>query len=215
MLSDDFIIRMIRQATAVLKRIIGLKQAGDYQDALEEIDQTLEQLLGMDREIIKMMDDESIYKILTKEEQIDLERLGFIADLYKEEGDILFLQDQKQQGENYYLSSLNYYLKISMNSESLHQKELSQKVEEMIQKLGNIGLPNGTLYDLFCYFENNGKYENAENTITVLANNPENKANTRSELISFYKRLLEVEPKVLLSNGMSRKQIENKLKELS
>ena len=198
-----------------MKRIIGLKQAGDYQDALEEIDQTLEQLLGMDREIIKMMDDESIYKILTKEEQIDLERLRFIADLYKEEGDILLLQEQKQQSDNYYLSSLNYYLKISLNSEPLHQIELSQKVEEIIQKLGNINYSNGTLYNLFCYFENNSKYENAENTITVLANRPDNKANTRSELISFYKRLLEVEPKVLQSNGISRKQIENKLKELS
>ncbi len=215
MLSDDFIIRMIRQATAVLKRIIGLKQAGDYQEALEEIDQTVEQLLGMDKEIIKMMDDESIYRILTKEEQIDLERLGFIADLYKEEGDILLLQDQKQDSDNYYLSSLNYYLKISMNSEPLHQKELSQKVEEITQKISDINFPNGTLYDLFCFFENNGKYEKAEKTITGLANRPDNTANTRSELISFYMRLLELEPKVLMSNGMSRKQIENKLKELS
>jgi hypothetical protein len=33
MLSDDYIIRMIRQAIAVLKKIIGLKQAGDYQES--------------------------------------------------------------------------------------------------------------------------------------------------------------------------------------
>ena len=214
MLSDDFIIRMIRQATAVLKRIIGLKQAGDYQEALEEINHSLEQLLGMDIEIIRMMDDDSIYEILTQNDQIDLERLGFIADLYKEEGDILLLQNQKQQSENYYLSSLNYYLKVSINSESSSQKELSQKIEEIIQKLGSYNYPNKTLYDLFCYFENNEQYAKAENTITTLASRPENNPNVKSELLSFYKRLLEVEPKVLITNGLSRKQVQNRLKEL-
>jgi len=215
MLSDDFIIRMIRQATAVIKRIIGLKQAGDYQEALEEINHSLEPLLGMDIEIIKMMDDDSIYEILTQNDQIDLERLGFIADLYKEEGDILLLQNQRQQSENYYLSSLNYYLKIRINSESSSQKELSQKIEEIIQKLGRYNYPNKTLYDLFCYFENNEQYAKAENTITTLAARPENNTNVKSELLSFYKRLLELEPKVLIANGLSRKQLQNKLKELS
>jgi tetratricopeptide (TPR) repeat protein len=214
MLSDDYIIRMIRQATAVLKKIIGLKQAGDYQEALEEINHSLEPLLGMDIEIIKMMDDESIYGILTQNEQIDLEKLGFIADLYKEEGEILLLQNQKQQSENYYLSSINYYLKISINSESSYQKELSQKIEEIIQKLGNYNYPNKTLFDLFCYFENSGQFAKAENTITNLAVHPENNLNIRNERLSFYRRLLELEPKVLIANGMSRKQIQNKLKEL-
>lgn len=214
MLSDDFIIRMIRQATAVLKRIIGLKQAGDYQEALEEINHSVEPLLGMDIEIIRMMDDDSIYEILTQNDQIDLERLGFIADLYKEEGDILLLQNQKQQSENYYLSSLNYYLIISINLESSSQKELSQKIEEIIQKLGSYNYPNKTLYDLFCYFENNEQYAKAENTITTLASRPENNPNVKSELLSFYKRLLEVEPKVLITNGLSRKQVQNRLKEL-
>jgi len=215
MLSDDYLIRMIRQAAAVLARIIGLKKAGDYKEAFQEIDQTLEQLLGMDMEIIKIMDDESIYRILTQNEQIDLERLGFIADLFNEEGDILLLQNQKQQSDNYYLSSLNYYLKISLNSETSHQKGLSQKVEEIIQKLGNYNYPHITLFDLFCYFENNEEYEKAENIITTLATRPDIKANVRSELFSFYKRLLELEPKVLIANGMSRKQIQKKVKDLN
>jgi hypothetical protein len=215
MLSDDYIIRMIRQATAVLKRIIGLKQAGDYQEALEEINHSLEPLLGMDIEIIKMMDDESIYGILTKNEQIDLEKLGFIADLYKEEGDILLVQNQKQQSENYYLSSLNYFLKININSELSHQKEYSQKIEEIIKKLGNYNYPNKTLYDLFCYFENSEQYSKAENTITMLVAHPENNLDIRNEQILFYKRLLILEPKVLIANGMSRKQIQKCLKELS
>jgi hypothetical protein len=206
---------MIRQAAAVLARIIGLKKAGDYQEAFQEINQTLEQLLGMDIEVIKIMDDESIYRILTKNEQIDFERLGFIADLFKEEGDILLLQNQKQQSDNYYLSSLNYFLKISLNSEASRKKELSAKMEEIIKELGNYDYPNRTLIDLFCYFENNEEYAKAEKCIAKLATHPELNVNIRSELFSFYKRLLELEPKVLIANGMSRKQIKNKLKELN
>jgi hypothetical protein len=206
---------MIRQAAAVLARIIGLKKAGDYQEAFQEINQTLEQLLGMDIEVIKIMDDESIYRILTQNEQIDFERLGFIADLFKEEGDILLLQNQKQQSDNYYLSSLNYFLKISLNSEASRKKELSAKMEEIIKELGNYDYPNRTLIDLFCYFENNEEYAKAEKCIAKLATHPKQNVNIRSELFSFYKRLLELEPKVLIANGMSRKQIKNKLKELN
>jgi hypothetical protein len=205
---------MIRQGTAVLARIIGLKKAGDYQEALQEINQCLEQVLRMDIELIKRMDDEGIYRILTQNEQIDLEKLEFTADLFKEEGDILLLQNQKQQSDYSYLSSLTYYLKISLSSDTSQQKELSLKVEEIIQELGNYNYPDRILFDLFCYFENNGEYTKAKNIITVLADHPENNAYAKSELFSFYMRLLELEPQVLIANGMSRRQIQNKLKEL-
>lgn len=118
MFSEDYIIRMVRQATAVLASIIGLKSAGQYQEALQDIDQALEQLLGMDPKLIRLLDDESLYKILTKNNVLDLEKLGFLADLFKEEGDIKKLQNQNDECINCYIRSLNYYLMISINSET-------------------------------------------------------------------------------------------------
>ena len=127
MFSDDYLIRMIRQATAVFARIIGLKSAEQYQEALQVIDQTLEQLFGIDAEIIRLLDDESLYTLLMKNEVLDLEKLGFIADLFKEEGDIQKLQNQNNESINCYIRSLNYYLMIGINSETSHPIRIISK----------------------------------------------------------------------------------------
>jgi hypothetical protein len=214
MFSDDYLIRMIRQGTAVLARIIGLKKAGDYQEALQEVDQSLEQILGLDVELIRLLDDESLYRILTKNEQLDLDQLGLLADLFKEEGDILDLQDQKPESNNCYIRSLNYYLMMSINQDPSHPIELSQKIKEIILILGDCDLPNETLFNLFSYFENIGEYANADNILTKLATRSEVKSDVRSEMSSFYHRLLEMNPEGLEAGGLSLQQIKSKLKDI-
>jgi tetratricopeptide (TPR) repeat protein len=214
MFSEDYLIRMIRQATAVFARVIGLKSVGQYQEALQVIDQTLEQLFGMDAEIIKLLDDESVYKIFMKNEVLDLEKLGFIADLFKEEGDIQKLQNQNNESINCYIRSLNYYLMISINSETSRPIELSQKIGEVLQKLDAYYFEEKTLLNLFCYYENAREFAKADNMLSRLAARNDSKANVVDEMKSFYKRLIEKSPKELAAGGMSRTQIRNKLKEL-
>jgi len=211
MLSEDYLFRMIMQAAAVMAKIIGLKMAGQYPEALQAIDQTLEQTLGMNAEMVKLLDDDSLYKILTINEVLDLERLGIIADLFTEEGDILNLQKKKSESNNYYIRSLNYYLMMSINKDPLQPNELSRKIEEIIQKLANHNLPEKTLFDLFCYYENEGEYAKADNTLSLLAALSNTHADVRSEMISFYKRLLTKSPKELSAGGLNIKQIRQKL----
>jgi hypothetical protein len=211
MLSDDYILRMIQQGTIVLSRIIGLKKAGDYQEALQEIDQSLEQVLGFNKEIIRNMDDESIYKILTKDEQIDIKRLGIIADLYKEEGDIVSRQGQPES-HNYYLRSLNYYLLKYTNEEPSRQMETMIKINDIIKIIGTKELPSETIFNLFCYYENNKEYENADNMLITLAIRPEANTYVREETISFYKRLLVLEPNELIAGGLELEKVLRKLK---
>jgi hypothetical protein len=211
MLSDDYILRMIQQGTIVLSRIIGLKKAGDYQEALQEIDQSLEQVLGLNKEIIRNMDDESIYKILTKDEQIDIKRLGIIADLYKEEGDIVSRQGQPES-HNYYLRSLNYYLLKYTNEEPSRQMETMIKINDIIKIIGTKELPSETIFNLFCYYENNKEYENADNMLITLAIRPEANTYVREETISFYKRLLVLEPNELIAGGLELEKVLRKLK---
>jgi tetratricopeptide (TPR) repeat protein len=191
MFSEDYLIRMIRQATVVFAKVIGLKSAGQYQEALQVIDQTLEQLLEM-----------------------DLEKLGFIADLFKEEGDILKLQNQNNESINCYVRSLNYYLMISSNSETSRPIELSQKIDELLEKLDTYYFEEKTLLDLFCYYENAKEFAKADNMLSKLATRNDSKANVVNEMKSFYKRLIEKSPKELAAGGMSWTQIRNKLKEL-
>jgi hypothetical protein len=128
MFSEDYVLRIIRQATSVFARIIGLKNAGQYQKALQVIDKTLEQLLGMDAEVINLLDDESLFVLLTKNDVLDLEELEFIADLFKEKGDIQKQENLTNESFNCYLRALNYYLIIGINTAPHSANKLSQKI---------------------------------------------------------------------------------------
>jgi tetratricopeptide (TPR) repeat protein len=214
MFSEDYLIRMIRQATAVFARIIGLKSAGHYQEALQVIDQTLEQLFGMDAETIRLLDDESLSMMFIKNEVLDLEKLGFIADLFREEGDIQKLQNQNNESINSYIRSLNFYLLISSNSETSHPIELSQKIDELLLKVNTDYFEEKTLLNLFCYYENAGEFAKADNMLSKLASRNDIKVIVVDEMKSFYRRLIEKSPKELAAGGMSRTQIRSKLKEL-
>jgi len=214
MFSDDYVLRIIRQATAVFARIIGLKSAKQYQEALQVIDQTLEQIFGLDAEMIRLLDDESLYTLLTKNEVLDLEKLRFVADLFKEEGDIRKLQNQIDESNNCYIRSLNYYLIIGINSEISSPIKLSQKIDELLQKLDAYGFEEQTLLNLYSYYENAKEFAKADKMLSRLATPNDSKAYIVDEMKSFYKRLLEKSAKELTDGGMSRLEIQNKLKAL-
>jgi hypothetical protein len=214
MLSDDYLFRMFSQAAAVFARIIGLKKSGDYIGALREIDQNLEQLLGLNTKLIRLLDDESLYRNLSIHEQLNMERLGIIADLFKEEGEINKILGKKPESENAYGRSLSFYLLMELNNDPSHPMDVSQKISEIIQNIKYDNVPSKTLFDLFCCFENEEKYAKADEILELLSARPDAKTDARRERKLFYKRLLENESIELTAHGMNRKYIQDKEKEL-
>jgi hypothetical protein len=62
MFTEDYIMRMINQMIIVLASIIGFRKAGQFQEAQQLINQSLEQLLGLDAGLLKQMDESSVLK---------------------------------------------------------------------------------------------------------------------------------------------------------
>ena len=213
-MSEDYIIRMIRQFTGVLARIIGLKNEGQYQEALKEIDQSLELFFGMDAELIKSLDDESLYAILMKNEALDVKKPGYIAYLFKEAGDTYKLQNQNFESINSYLHALHFSLKMSNLTETALPPEISQMIDELLQNLGTYPLEENTLWDLFCLYENEKEFAKADQMLRRLTARIDTRANAVDEMKSFYKRLLEKSDKELAAGGMSQAGIQKKLKEI-
>jgi hypothetical protein len=46
---------------------------------------------------------------------------------------------------------------MSSNKDPSLPNELSQKIDELIRKLANINLPDKSLLDIFCYYEDKGE----------------------------------------------------------
>ncbi|HZD56469.1 MAG TPA: DUF6483 family protein [Anaerolineales bacterium] len=215
MLTDDYLIRQINLAIAVLASIIGLKTAGQYQSALFEIDQFLEQLLGLRSYMIKDLSDEAILTLVSLPEGLDTDRLLIIAELIKAEGDIYAAQKYTTDSQVDYLRALNFFMEVVLNGGALNFPQPHDKIENLVQMLELSKLPQETLYDLFQYYEHMEEYRKAETALAQLAKTSESDESIVQEQADFYGRLLEISDKELAKAGLSRSQVEEKLTRLT
>ena len=89
MFTEDYLMRIISQAVAALMSAIGLKKAGKYSEALQALDQAYEQLSGLPAAVFKQLDDTNLLAALTVQGQLDIGRLAVLADIFREEADVL------------------------------------------------------------------------------------------------------------------------------
>jgi hypothetical protein len=211
MLTEDYIMRMINQALVVLRRILQMKATGQHQQALQEIEQALEQLLGLKTELVKHLDDESIFETLTHNEKLDTDRLFLVAELFKEEGEILAELGRVAESTFSRIRALNFYLEVALDGNLERFPPPHEKISDLLQKLDGVVLEPATKYPLYIYYEQENQYAAAEHTLTDLANEPDLVSEALNELRSFYERLLEKSAEELAESGFSGAQIREKL----
>ena len=215
MFSEDYILRMINQAILALLYIARLRQSRQYQKAQQVIDQSLEELLGLRADLLKQLDDEVIFRMLTMHEQLDAERVEVIADLFKVEGDILVDQNRQIDGKQSYLRALNFYLEAGLSDQpGKLSPTLSQKIDSLASLPVIMPLPDDIQWSLFNYYELYTEYAKADATLTELATRPGVYADLQPEIIAFYQRLLALSPAVLARNRLERAIIQEKLEKL-
>ena len=89
-LSEDTLLRMLVTAIAsTIARIAMLRTAGNYQQALREIDQNLEELLGLKADLVRQLDDTNIVEMLTSQRSAK-SSYGSSIDLAKSEVEQLY-----------------------------------------------------------------------------------------------------------------------------
>jgi tetratricopeptide (TPR) repeat protein len=215
MLTEDYFMRMINQAIYVLKKIMGLKTTGHNKEALAEIEQLIELLVGMKASTLKLVDDQNIIDALSAQGEVDPDRLYVVAELYREEGEVLEALDRREEALLSSLRALNFYLEVSLRGGGELFPPPDEHIAALQEKLGGFELPAATLYPLFCYFEEQGRYIKAEQTLERLADDPEIEAETRREQTAFYQRLLEKPDEALEKANLSRQQVQAKLEAIT
>jgi hypothetical protein len=165
MLTEDYLIRQINLAIAALAKILGLKTAGQYQAALYEIDQLLEQLIGLRSYMIKNLSDEGILAMLSNSEGVDTDRLLIVADLIKHEGDILGEKKYAEDSAANYARALNFYLEVQLSGGPRYLDPPDVQIEELLKQLNSSEFPAETLFNLYLYFEQKGEYARSEEVL--------------------------------------------------
>jgi hypothetical protein len=211
MLTEDYIMRMINQALVVLRRILRMRETGQHQAALQEVDQALEQLLGLKAGLIRVLDDESLLDSLTQNDRLDVDRLYLVAELAKVEGEVLLENGQLEESYLSSLRALNFFLEVALQGNLQYFSDPHDKIAELLKRLEGVKLEVKTAYPLFCYFEQEKLYGAADRTLTELGYDPSLADETRLEQIAFFERLLEKPDEDLVRGGLPRAEVKARL----
>jgi len=152
MFSEDYLMRIINQATAALMTAIGLRKKGKYSEARQAIRQAIEQLMNLPANIVDQMEDGSILAALTTQDALDTGRLAILADLYQEDGEILLKQGHPAQANAAFARSLRFLLEVALSEASGLTPGITGKVGPLIQRLPAGDLPVDTRLALSDYY---------------------------------------------------------------
>ncbi len=153
MFTEDYLMRIINQALAALMVAIGLKKAGKLMEARQAIQQAIEQLTTLPENIVDQMEDGSLLSLLSTQGQLDVGRLAILADLYQEQGEILFKLDQSVQGSIAYARALRFVLEVALSEADNLFTGTIGKIEVLIQQLKGSTLPAETQLALSDYYQ--------------------------------------------------------------
>jgi hypothetical protein len=204
---------MIRLATAALTHVLGLKKAGQYQDALQEIDQALDQLTGLRSNLINSMEDDSLLALFNGQNGPDLDRMLLVAELLKEEGDLFALEGNREQSLLRYNRALILYLEVALGGGPDTYSEPDAKIEAVLKLCEGRPLRAETWLTLYAYFEQVCSFDRAENAINAYLAASEQAEDILAERRDFYLRLLEKSDQDLEGGGLPRQTVEIRLKQ--
>ncbi len=153
MLTEDYIMRMISQALAVLMIALGLKKAGQYNEAIQSFDQAIEVLLGLNAYLAKQLEDTALLELLTFQGRLDIDRVLVLARIYDEQSQIYTLQGQDDNSQFALQRSLRLYLEAALASKETLDLDVVQKIEALRTKISITALPVETRLALMDYLE--------------------------------------------------------------
>ena len=211
MIRRDYILRMVAEMAQVLARVVSLKNRQEYEQALKEIIAALRELRDGNTDTPHELSLADWITLCRKHEQAASGLMVAVADLLKEQGDVLAAQDKPDSSSR--TLALGLFLEALLNGETFVTAELLAKVEELFTQV------RATLSDaevwrrLASYFEARGRFAQAEDAL--FAWQATGDSTVTSEGLAFYQRLGGQDDDALERGDLPRAELEQGRREFT
>lgn len=88
MVRRDYIMRMIDEFSKFLAAVVGLKNEGKFEEALNKIDDIYRGMIEADPKVLKAIEPDQLLDFLQNEKQFNNQYLKLITELFFEEGQV-------------------------------------------------------------------------------------------------------------------------------
>jgi tetratricopeptide (TPR) repeat protein len=160
LMEDPIFQTLVAAIAAMMAKLANLVTAGEYQQALDEIDNELEDLVGLKSDQLEALSDDFILDLLTVNEFLDVQRLWFLAELFHARGEIRAAQGRRPEGVSYQVRALKFFIEVAFAATE-EIPEVGRRIDSSFGSLRN-ELPEETTFSLYDLFERRGDYNKAE-----------------------------------------------------
>ncbi|QLG38498.1 MULTISPECIES: DUF6483 family protein [unclassified Paenibacillus] len=228
MFRKDYLLRMMEEMTEAIGKVFTLKQQRKHTEALSELDELLRRQFGLNLSLLNSLPAEDVIEMFRFRGVIEVDNLQHAARLieeeayiYNEKAKVEGIDDQeKMESEDEALirlmRSLHFYLYALNHGANPKLLDAPGRVEGILEQTKLYELPARTEKQLALYREQQGRYDQAENSwyrlLQVDDNHP---IHYRGEVQAFYERLRQLEDEQLQQGGLPREEVEEGLAELN
>ncbi len=199
MIERDYIMRMIRMLTSSLAKILFHKDLQQYDEAIKEIDEASEHLIGMKWEFLRSFSDEQLIDLLGSTERKD--KLIVAAELLRMESEILFDQGKLDEGSFSGMKAFSLFAEVIIQDVGYLDVMHAEKFASLLNRLEQYELPPSLNFKRARFYEIRGQFAAAEETLLSLI---EHDAGLVDEGVAFYKRVLTKDDEEMRKSGLSR-----------
>jgi hypothetical protein len=204
-------MRMIHQLIQVLTKVMKLSEVERYAEALDEVQHSSQQLLGMDLRLLTTLSDEEFVRLLALGERFDVEKCVVAGELLRLVGEVKEREGDEGERFHCYTTSLSLFLELLMRESGVLPKEYFEKIDLLIGKISSYEIPLALKAKLFRYYETTGKFDVAENKLfEIVEFDPE----FGTEGMRFYERLRGKTDEDLDRGNLPREEIEASIRDL-
>lgn len=212
MFRRDYIVRMIEDMTAMVAKVLTLKQDKKTTEALWEVDELLMRHFRLNSRLLNSLSVEDIIDMFRLGAVLEADKLQGVARLLKEEGGIYTAKGERDEALFRAMRSLHLFLYADLHGADRELMNMTEEINELLKEVEPYRLPAKTERLLLAYHESAGSYAKAENSLYRLWEQGEPVA---EEGRDFYERLLKVSPERLAEGGLPLEEVEQGREEWS
>ncbi|MNO36902.1 hypothetical protein D3C76_269780 [compost metagenome] len=210
MFRRDYIVRMIEDMTAMVAKVMTLKQEKKTTEALWEVDELLIRHFRLNSRLLNSLSVEDIIDMYLLGGVVESDKLQGVARLLKEEGAIYAAAGDKDAALFRAMRSLHLFLYADLHGADRNLLQMPADINELLNETQAYSLPAKTERLLLSYMESIGRYAKAEDSLYRLWEQGLDVAREGKEL---YGRLLLKSPEELELGGLPAQEVKEGMEE--
>ena len=211
MLQRDYLMKMTQMLATVLTKVLFNKEKKNYIEAEKEIESAAKTIVGLDLNLIKILNVEDVLKLM-KTSDVYAGRCLISAELLKEYGDILGEKERINESMDIYIKSLCLYLETILTKELPEPETYYDRINFLIKNLTSPETDTDLKLKIFQYYEFSGQYSKAEDVLFELMDS--DTEGIKDKALKFYERLQKKSDEELGKGNFSHGEVEDSIEEI-